>query len=107
MTNAGLTAALAPLREELDKIEAEAPPGPVWATWPILRTQARAQVAREIRSALDHIHPEPDTLAALGMVALGMLREFRDTSVVVTRESVDDWNKRADELLAAADAHRA
>jgi hypothetical protein len=114
-----LTALLAPVRAELDRIEAE-------SAVTIEREEAAGEgsydaiayhdargsldTVKSIRAVLDRLNPEADTLVILGIAALGMLRELRDSgnlSVHANRveggpAAYEDWHKRADALLAAA-----
>lgn len=107
MTNAGMTAALAELRGDLELLKSE--------------DHGRdgdkivASAVARISATLDRIHPEPDVLAALGMVALGMIRELKESKQIgICAQSIEGgpqayegWHKRAEEILATAypDSH--
>ena len=109
-TNEGMTAALAPVREELEALEltyrqTDTFEGPF--------ASGVLSAVKAIRSALNRIHPEPDVLAALGMVAIGMLKELMESeetghirAAFSASSGAEDWAKRADALLAAADQRR-
>jgi hypothetical protein len=105
MTPAELTALLAPVRAELDAIDAEARRDygagseTSLANW------------RRLRAALDKLAPpsENGALIVLGFAALGMLKELRESEALgraragfVSTTAGEDWIERADALLAAA-----
>lgn len=106
MTPAELTSLLAPVRAELGAIEEDsnASESDPYGLVP--------QAVERVRAALDKLDPNPDAgLVVLGIAALGMLKELKESSeisVYSTRRparrsaSVSEWIERADALLAAA-----
>jgi hypothetical protein len=104
MTPAELTALLAPVRAELDACEENA----VAAEGDSDAYSAVLNVLERARAALDKLTPpapaELDPMVVLGIAALGMLKELRESgglSAVGEAGYCTDWAERADALLAA------
>jgi hypothetical protein len=109
MTPAELTALLAPVRAKLNEIDRAAELGLTRSPDP--RHVAVSYAVKSIRAELDKLDPHVADigLVALGIAALGLLKELRTArtgvdieDMVYAPERSADWRARADALLAAA-----
>jgi hypothetical protein len=113
VTESELTALLAPVRAELDAIEQERRTVRARSQQEVDQSEGMRQVMARIRAVLNKLTPpapaELDPMVVLGIAALGMLRELRESEALgraragfSSTANGEDWNERADALLAAA-----